>query len=357
MSADGWSGPVRRHLADVAPYASARRDGWRGLKLDANENAFGPVGPAEAPGPTPGGELHRYPDPDGGPLRMALAAYLGCDADRLWLGSGADDVIDVLIRTLVDPGQPVVTTTPSYDLYRQRAAAHGAEIRVVPLDEQFDLDTAAVLEAARGASLVFVCSPNNPTGNLLSTDRILAVLERTDAVVAVDEAYVEFARGHGLAGLAGRPGSERLVVIRTLSKAWGLAGLRTGYLVGAAPLVRLLNVVGLPYRLTEPAIRLGTRAIGAANVMRLRCRMVATERERVANALARLGLRVLPSDANFLLFFAADAARLQARLAGSHGIVIRRRDGLPRLTGALRVTIGSTDDNDRFLTALENSLE
>lgn len=353
MSVETWTGPIRRHLAGVAPYASARREGWDGLKLDANENGFGPVGTS---GRISGGELHRYPDPSGGPLRAALATFLGRDPDCLWLGSGADDAIDVLIRTLVDPGQAVVTTTPSYDLYRQRAAAHGAEVRAVPLDGQFGLDIEAVAEAADGAPLVFVCSPNNPSGNLLSVDRILAVLQRTDAVVAVDEAYIEFADGRSLAGRAGLRGSERLVVIRTLSKAWGLAGLRTGYLVGAPPLVRLLDVVGLPYRLTEPAIRLGTRAIATADLMRRRCRAIAAERERVGKALTRLGLAFLPSDANFVLFFVPDAERVQARLASAHGVVIRRRDGLPGLAGALRVTIGSPDDNDRFLTALERSL-
>jgi len=353
MSVDGWTGPVRRHLAGVTPYASARREGWDGLKLDANENSFGPVGTSGRIGD---GELHRYPDPSGGPLRGALATFLGCDVDRLWLGSGADDAIDVLVRTLVDPGQPVVTTTPSYDLYRQRAAAHGAHVRAVPLDAQFDLDVEAMTEAAHGAPLVFVCSPNNPTGNLLCTDRILTILRRTDAVVAVDEAYVEFADGCSLADRAGLPGFERLVVIRTLSKAWGLAGLRTGYLVGAPPLVRLLDVVGLPYRLTEPAIRLGTRAIAAADLMRRRVRAIAAERERIGKALGRLGLAVLPSDANFVLFFAPDAEQLQLRLAGEHGVVIRRRDGLPGLAGALRVTIGAPYDNDRFLTALERSL-
>lgn len=353
MSVETWTGPVRRHLAGVSPYASARREGRDGLKLDANENGFGPVGTS---GRIAGGELHRYPDPSGGPLRAALAAFLGCDPGRLWLGSGADDAIDVLVRTLVDPGQPVVTTTPSYDLYRQRAAAHGAEVRSVPLDDRFDLDVEAMTEAADGAPLVFVCSPNNPTGNLLSADRILAVLQQTDAMVAVDEAYVEFADGRGLVDRAGQAGFERLVVIRTLSKAWGLAGLRTGYLVGAPPLVRLLDVVGLPYRLTEPAIRLGTRAVAAADLMHRRCRAIAAERERVGKALGRLGLSVLPSDANFVLFFVSDAERVQARLAGSHGIVIRRRDGLPGLAGGLRVTIGAPNDNDRFLTALERSL-
>ena len=352
MRVETWTGPLRRHLDGVPPYASARREGRDGLKLDANENGFGPVGTS---GGISGGELHRYPDPSGGPLRAALAGFLECDPGRLWLGSGADDAIDVLVRTLVDPGQPVVTTTPSYDLYRQRAAAHGADVRAVPLDGQFDLDSGAVIEAAVGAPLVFVCSPNNPTGNLLSTDRIVAILQRTDAVVAVDEAYIEFADRRSLARRAGLPGSERLVVIRTLSKAWGLAGLRTGYLVGAPPLVRLLDVVGLPYRLTEPAIRHGTRAIAAADLMHRRCRAIAAERGRVERALERLGLAFLPSDANFLLFFVPDAERVQARLARS-GVVIRRRDGLPGLAGALRVTIGAPDDNDRFLTALERSL-
>ncbi|MFW6039708.1 MAG: histidinol-phosphate transaminase [Gemmatimonadota bacterium] len=353
MNVDAWTGPVRPHLAGVAPYASARREGRDGLRLDANESGFGPVGTS---GRIAGGELHRYPDPEGGPLRAALSTFLACDPDRLWLGSGADDAIDVLVRTLVDPGQAVVTTTPSYDLYRQRAAAHGADVRVVPLDEEFDLDAAGVTEAALGAPLVFVCSPNNPTGNLLATDRILAVLRRTGAVVAVDEAYVEFADGRSLADRAGLPGFERLVVIRTLSKAWGLAGLRTGYLVGAPPLVRLLDVVGLPYRLTDPAIRLGTRAVAAADLMRRRVRAIVAERERVAKALGRLGLACLPSDANFVLFFVPEAERVHARLAGSHGVVIRRRDGLPGLAGALRVTIGAPNENDRFLTALERSL-
>ncbi len=357
-----WTGPLRRHLEGVAPYASARRQARAGLRLDANENGLGSV---------VGEELHRYPDPAGGPLRAALADYLDVEPKRLWLGSGADDVIDVLVRTLVEPRQPMVTTTPSYDMYRQRGAAHGALVRQVTLDDEFDLDPEAVIRAAADAPLVMICSPNNPTGNLLSRDRILALLEGTEAVVAVDEAYVEFARsdrsraddgsppGRGppsLASLAGTPGAERLVVIRTLSKAWGLAGLRTGYLVGSPSLVRLLDVVGLPYRLTAPAIRLGTQALGAPEEMRRRRDRVVAERERVSDGLRSLGLRVLPSEANFLLFFVTDPAGVQELLLRRHGIVIRRRDGLPALDGALRVTIGTPDDNDRFLAALEATL-
>ena len=348
-----WTGPLRRHLAGVAPYASARREGWTGLRLDANENGLGS---------TVGEELHRYPDPAGGPLRSALADYLGVGRERLWLGSGSDDAIDVLVRTLVEPGEALVTATPSYGMYRQRGAAHGAEIREIALDDAFDLDTEAVIAAAADAPLVVLCSPNNPTGNLLSRDRVLAVLEGTRAVVAVDEAYVEFAESGdpgaspSLASVAGTPGADRLVVIRTLSKAWGLAGLRTGYLVGAPPLVRLLDVVGLPYRLTAPAIRLGTQALSAPDEMRRRRDALLAERGRVSDGLRALGLRVLPSEANFLLFFVEDPGRVQERMVREHGIIIRRRDGLPGLDGALRVTIGAPDDNDRFLAALEGTL-
>lgn len=357
-----WNGPLRRHLEGVAPYASARRLARTGLRLDANENGLGSG---------VGDELHRYPDPAGGTLRESLAGYLDVEPERLWIGSGADDAIDVLVRALVDPRQPLVTTTPSYDMYRQRGAAHGARVRQVALDDEFDLDVEGTIDAAVDAPLVMLCSPNNPTGNLLSRDRILAVLERTGAVVAVDEAYVEFARAGAsaascassapesspsLASLAGTPGAERLVVIRTLSKAWGLAGLRTGYLVGAPGLVGVLDVVGLPYRLTTPAIRFGTQALAAPDDMRRRRDRIVTERERVSDALRALGLGVLPSEANFLLFFVADPAAVQERLARRHGIVIRRRDGLPGLDGALRVTIGAPGDNDRFLAALEATL-
>lgn len=367
-----WGDRFRPHLANVTPYASARRSGARGLLLDANENALGPVtgsgsdcvtgaggvngdGVAfDAPADSQTDSLHRYPDPSGGALRPRLATYLGVPADRLWIGSGADDAIDVLVRTLLDPGDELVTISPTYDLYAQRATAHGASVRAVRLDDAFDLDVDATVDAARGAQLVILCSPNNPTGRLLSRERVLAVLERTEAVVAVDEAYVEFAGDVSLARTAGGDGTgNRLAVIRTFSKAWGLAGLRTGYLVGDAALVDMMDVVGLPYRLTTPAIRLATAALEAREEMERRTEWLRAERGRVAEGLSGIGLRVLPSDANFLLFFVRDPAEVQRRLAEDHAITIRRRDGQPGLAGALRVTIGTAAQNDRFITAME----
>lgn len=355
-----WAERFRPHLADVALYGSARRTGRAdGLLLDANENALGPVTDAGSNLGLGLGTVHRYPDPAGGVLRSRLASYLGVPPDNLWIGSGADDVIDVLLRTLLEPGQELVTIAPTYELYGQRASVHGARCRAVPLVDAYDLDVERTVAAAIGAPLVILCSPNNPTGNLLDPARILAVLERTDAVVAVDEAYIEFA-GSG-ASLAHRAGGSaafaRLAVIRTFSKAWGLAGLRTGYLVGHPALVEMMDVVGLPYRLTAPAIRMATAAIEADDEMERRCEWLRTERARVTAALRALGLRVLPSDANFLLFFVDEPAGVQGRLATDHGITLRRRDTLPGLEGALRVTLGTVADDDRFLRALSEVLE
>lgn len=359
MSA-GWTGPIRPHLADVAPYASARRlrPDLSGVpvRLDANENGLGAV--IDAPG-----DLHRYPDPDGGGLRDALAAFVGVPPERVWLGSGADDAIDVLVRTVVEPGGSVIITVPTYEVYAQRARAHGALPKPVALDGSHDLDVDRTVEAAVDAPLVFVCSPNNPTGNRLSRDRLLELVARTEAVVAVDEAYVEFAMAGGtgqaasLAGLAGSSGYERLIVLRTLSKAWGLAGLRSGYAVGAPTLLRYMDVVGLPYRLTRPSIDLGLRALAAEDEMWRRCRATIAERDRVAASLEALGLTVAPSETNYLLFFVRDAERTQTELADEHGVLVRRRDHLPGLGGGLRVTLGTAVENDRFLAAVGSLVE
>lgn len=345
---------LRPHVSRVVPYVTARSQYREGLLLDANENSLGPAAP-DVPS-----DLNRYPDPANGGLRGAVARWLGVQEQRLWFGNGSDEVIDLLIRVLVDPGSPVVVSEPSYDLYAQRAAANAAAVCRVRLDAEFDLDVRQTLEATVGASLVILCSPNNPTGNLLSADRILELLSRSTCVVAVDEAYVEFAgsdgRAKSLASLAGGagdvPGSERLTVLRTLSKAWGLAGARVGYLVGAPALVDAMDRVGLPYPLSSLSSRAAVSALEAAADLEIARDVIVAERTRVARSLSELGLRPLPSDANFLLFFVERPRELQQRLARDHAVIIRDRSHMPGLDGGLRVTIGTPSDNNRFLEAL-----
>ncbi len=240
---------LRPHISGVAPYVTARSTYRGGLLLDANENSLGPSTPELPSG------LNRYPDPANGDLRAAVSNWLGVAQQRLWFGNGSDEVIDLLIRVLVEPSSPVVIPEPSYGLYGQRAAAHAATGRHVRLDDDFDLDVERTLGAAEGASLVILCSPNNPTGNLLSPNRILELLNRSTCVVAVDEAYVEFAGSNGraeslvrLAGGAGDvPGSERLAVLRTFSKAYGLSGLRLGYGIMGVEMADYLNRVRQPF--------------------------------------------------------------------------------------------------------------
>lgn len=345
---------LRPHISRVAPYITARSQYRRGLLLDANENSLGPAAP-DLPS-----DLNRYPDPANGDLRGAVARWLGVREQRLWFGNGSDEVIDLLIRVLVDPGSPIVVPEPSYDLYAQRAAANGAAVRRVRLDGKFDLDVEKTLAAAGGASLVILCSPNNPTGNLLSADRILQLLSRSTCVVAVDEAYVEFAGSDGramsLADFAGGaesvPGSERLTVLRTLSKAWGLAGARVGYLVGSPSLVDAMDRVGLPYPLSSLSSRAACSALEAESDMEKARAVLVAERARVARRLSDLGLRPLSSDANFLLFFVERPREVQERLASDYGVIIRDRSHMQGIGGGLRVTIGTPSDNNRFLEAL-----
>lgn len=349
---------LRGHVTRVSPYVTARAEYQEGILLDANENALGPSTPVVP------ADLNRYPDPTNGTLRQAVAEWLGIPGERLWFGNGSDEVIDLLVRVLVEPGSPVVVAQPSYGVYSQRAEAHGAVVRNVRLDSEFDLDVDATLVASEGAALLLLCSPNNPTGGLLSADRILRLLAETKCVVAVDEAYVEFSGANGRAeslsmiagGAESVPGAERLVVLRTFSKAWGLAGARVGYLVGSPILVDAMNRVGLPYPLSSLSARAACTALGHASAMERVRDLIVTERARVAEALSDLGTRPLRSDANFLLFFVDRARVVQKRLAREHGVVIRDRSAMAGLDGGLRVTIGAPSDNDIFLGALREVL-
>lgn len=339
---------VRPHLREVEPYTTARSSHTGGLLLDANENRLGTLVPEIDP------ELHQYPAPRTPELREALADRLDVDPGRLWIGNGSDEGIDVLLRALVDPGEGVVVVDPTYGVYGTRARTHGASAGRVLLDEELRLDVDAAARVAEGAKLVFLCSPNNPTGGRLDRGRILDLAERTDALVVVDEAYVEFSEGPSLAAEV-RP-DRNLAVLRTFSKAWGLAGARVGFLVAPEPLVPFLDRAGLPYPISRTSARAALRSLERAKEMERRAALIREERERVARGLRAMGLRVLPSEANFLLFFVPDPAGVQRRMAREWDVVIRDRSDLPRLEGGLRVTVSTPEENDRFLEALEGGL-
>lgn len=339
---DAW---VRPHIRRVEPYTAARHLYREGLFLDANENPYGALASEY------GADLNRYPDPTCGELRRPLAEWLGVDPERIWIGNGSDEGLDRVVRTFVEPGEPVVIAGPTYAMYRIAAEAHGARVRDAALDDAFDLDLDATLAVAGGAKAIFLCSPNNPTGNVLSADRVTRLASAFDGLVVVDEAYVEFSNRPSL--VARTRQHRNLVVLRTFSKAWGLAGARVGYLVADPDVVRYLDRVSLPYPLSATSMRAAAAALARVAEMEANRAKILAERERLAGRLAAVGYRVFPSQANFVLARVPAAREVYRRLAGEFGIIVRDRSSLPRLADCLRVSVGRPEDTNRLCAALE----
>jgi histidinol-phosphate aminotransferase len=347
---------VRTHLRGAEAYTSARHLAQEGIFFDANENAFGSVlAEADARDLRLGERLNRYPDPLQRDLRSGLAAYAGAaGVEQVFAGSGSDEAIDCLLKAFVEPGEAVVVCTPTYGMYPVAATLHGAEVREAPLDGAFDLDVDAVLSRGGDAKLAFCCSPNNPTGNLLSRDRVFALCEGFRGLVVLDEAYIEFAKEPSLASEIKR--RSNLVVLRTLSKAWGLAAARVGYAVAAADVVSYLLKVKMPYNMNKLSEGAAMAALPRTErLAELRKRILA-ERDRLAERLGQLGARVYPSEANFLLVRVPGAAEAAEALAGC-GLIVRTWSRELRLENCIRITVGRPEENDKLLEALASLMQ
>jgi histidinol-phosphate aminotransferase len=346
---------VRPDLRGFGGYASARRTQAAGrVWLNANESPV--ASPVDA-----SGTLNRYPDPQPPELRARLAAHYGVAPEALMVTRGSDEGIDLLVRAFCRAGRDAVAVaTPCFGMYAVSARIQGAPLAEVMLEDEgdawrLDLDAMAAMVAMRGARLVFLASPANPTGQALPGEAIHALASRLRgrAVVVVDEAYGEYASEPGAAAmLADLP---NLVVLRTLSKAHALAGARIGALLAAPDLVALLRNLSAPYPLAAPSVALALAALAPDALVETRARCAATivERTRVASALGQTrGVRtVYASDANFLLLRVADADAALARLLDA-GVVVRDMRAMEGLCDALRVTIGTPAENDALLAAL-----
>jgi len=341
---------VRPELRGFTPYASARTESTqRAVMLNANESPWPPEGHAG---------LNRYPEPQPAALRERLARLYGVRAGQVLMGRGSDEAIDLLLRAFCRPGRDaVVICPPTFGMYAVGAALQGAKVVEAPLaGDAFTLDAAAVLAACTPATkLVFLCSPNNPTGGMVPLPVVarLAAALCGRALPVVDEAYAEFADAPGAATLLDR--HPNLAVLRTLSKAWGLAGARVGSLLADAEIVRLLGSIMSPYPLPTPSVDAALAVLGGDGEQRMRQRvaLLVAERERLRAALARLPevRTVLPSQANFLAVRFADAADAYRRLL-AQGIVVRDVTRHPGLDDALRISIGTPQENRRLLQAL-----
>ena len=338
---------VRPNIQALEPYHSARETVQEGILLDANENPF--------PQRWSGMELNRYPDPNQAELRRALAAYVDVELENVVAGVGSDEVLDWVFKVFCQPGQDqVAVAEPTYGMYRVLAQVCGVEVVEVDLDQSFDFRTDRFLEdVSSEVKVLFLCSPNNPTGNLLDRDQVLKLCRDWGGIVVVDEAYIEFSESPSMASELDHCPS--LIVVRTLSKALGRAGIRLGYAVAGAEIISLFLKVKAPYNLGLLAMRSGLEVLRERRSHQFEIREICRERSRVSDRLIRLRSveRVYPSEANFLLFRCPQSREVCDRLLAA-GIVVRDRSSLPGLQDCIRVTIGTAAENDRFLSEFES---
>lgn len=334
---------VRPNIRTLAPYSTAR-DEYGGQRidvwLDANESPYD-------------NGVNRYPDPRQQRLRELLAARKGIAADRIFIGSGSDEAIDLAYRIFCRPGiDNAVSIAPTYGMYRVAAAVNDVELREVPLGNDFSLPVERLLAAADERSkLLWLCSPNNPTGNAFPAQEIESLLRRFDGIVVLDEAYIDFADGGGFLPRLGE--FPNLIVLQTLSKAWGMAGLRLGLAFASEEIAGLFGRVKYPYNintLTQRAVAESLRRDISAQVAAIRA-----ERSRLAAALAACPCigQVYPSEGNFLLVKTAAPDPLYRELVAA-GVIVRNRSRIAGCEGCLRITVGRPEENDRMLETVKN---
>ena len=341
---------LRANLRDLTPYQSARRIGGRGhIWLNANEHHSAP---AITPGNSP---LNRYPEPQPAAVLDAYARYLGVAPENLLITRGGDEGIELLIRTFSEPGTgSILYNPPTYGMYAISAATHGVNAIAVPQTAGFQLDlegiSAALFRYPR-TSLVYVCNPNNPTGTRLRRDDLhtLLAMTRLGMIVVIDEAYSEYSPADSLVPELAR--YPNLAIIRTLSKAHALAGIRCGFVVANPDLIACLHKTIAPYPVPTPVADIAVQALSPAGIAQMQARVA----ETLAAALARPP-QVRPvhdSAANYLLVAFHDGEAVFRHLADA-GIILRDQHHVPGLANHIRITIGSADENAAVLQALDN---
>ena len=334
---------VRPNIWNLQPYSSARSEfqGTATVFIDANENPWNPP-------------YNRYPDPLQRTLKARIAEVKGVPEASIFTGNGSDEAIDLLLRIFCEPGvDNIVAIDPSYGMYQVAADINNVACRKVLLRTDFSLDVDALLAAADAQTkLIFLCSPNNPTGNSLDRQEMVRLLHTFEGIVVVDEAYIDFASQPSfLPELENYP---NLVVLQTLSKAWGGAALRLGMAFASPAIIGLFNKVKYPYNVNLPAQREALALLNKPEQMEAQRQKVLEERERLRQAFeaAPFQYKVYPSDANFLLVEVGRANEIYAALV-EKGVIVRNRNSVSLCRGCLRITVGTVDENTLLLQVLE----
>jgi len=350
--------PLPSNVASLRPYASARsiRKGDAWMFLDANESPFADTVQIDA-----WPSFNRYPDPTADELRDAIAARYGLQRGNLIMGNGSDELIDLLVRSFVRPDRKVAGLSPSYGMYRVAAETNGRVYAAVRLQDDCSVDEDTLFSALEGADLLFLCSPNNPTGTVLPLSFLERVLRRFPGCAVVDEAYGEFADAAGIPSAIEflKRGARNLIVLRTFSKAFAGAGIRLGYGMADAGVIDVLLRTKAPYNVNALTQAAGLVLWKNREVMENTVRLLIAERERIAEECRRLGCRVFPSAANFLLLQLPEtvsARKICDDLLQRDRIVIRRFEAIPAWKNTVRVSVGLPDQNDLFLRSLSRLL-
>ena len=334
---------TRPNIWKLKPYSSAR-DEYKGATasvfLDANEN------PYNLP-------HNRYPDPMQHDLKVALAPIKGVQPQQIFLGNGSDEAIDLLFRAFCEPAQDnVVAIDPTYGMYQVCADVNNVEYRKVLLNEQFQFTADSLLEAAdERTKLIFLCSPNNPTGNDLEHAQIEKLLTCFDGLVVVDEAYIDFSSLPSFATMLNR--YPNLIVLQTFSKAWGCAAIRLGMAFASPDIIAILSNIKYPYNVNLLTQQQGIEMLSRYEEVERWVQQLNQERANLMKQFTGLAcvLQLFPSDANFFLVRVTDACGIYSYLV-SEGIIIRNRHSISLCGNCLRVTVGTADENQHLVEAL-----
>ena len=332
---------VRRNILSLKPYSSARDEfsGKDGVFLDANENPFG--------------ELNRYPDPYQRELKQKLSKLKNVPAEQIFIGNGSDEVIDLTFRIFCHPGKDnIIICPPTYGMYEVSANINDAAIQKMDLTEgKFQLNRDKILGTInKNTKLIFVCCPNNPTGNGVKWLDIKKILESFNGIVVVDEAYIDFASYDSL--ITQLPNHPNLLILQTFSKAWGLAGARVGIAYADAKIISLFNKVKPPYNVSELNQKAALKALDNYPEFEERKEVILNERTLIINKLKELSKvkKIYPTDANFLLIEVDNAGKIYNDLVEKK-IITRNRNTLVK--NCIRITIGSPEENQKLIEAFK----
>ena len=332
---------VRDNIKNLTPYSCARDEfkGDSGIFLDANENPYG--------------KLNRYPDPYQKTLKKAVSEYRNIPEENIFLGNGSDEIIDLCFRIFCRPGiDKTLLFTPTYGMYEVSAGINDTAVIKLPLNQSFQIDmqNAVPLLDSENLKLIFICSPNNPTGNSLNSGDIETIIAKSQSIVVIDEAYIDFSDKPSLAGLIKK--YPNLIVMQTFSKSFGLASIRIGIAFMNSEIVKYFNKVKPPYNISRINQNAAFSKITARHLVEKEVATIKNEKLRVIEELSKVAIieKIYPSDANFFLIKVKDADKIYNELVRQR-IITRNRNSVVR--NCIRITVGTPSENDKLLKAIK----